>query len=85
MASNPKVEIITETDRCLRIVEHLSECDFIALDAEGINLGKEGPLTLLQIGTVDNNVYLFDIATNKDLFRKGKLEDILQSDKPVKV
>ncbi|VDI69768.1 exonuclease 3'-5' domain-containing protein 1 [Mytilus galloprovincialis] len=85
MASNPKVEIITETDRCLRIVEHLSECDFIALDAEGINLGKEGPLTLLQIGTVDDNVYLFDIVTNKDLFRKGKLEDILQSDKPVKV
>ncbi|CAC5391158.1 EXD1 [Mytilus coruscus] len=85
MASSNNVEIITETDRCLRIVEHLSKFDFIALDAEGINLGKEGPLTLLQIGTVDAKVYLFDIATNKDLFRKGKLEDILQSDKQVKV
>ncbi|XP_052081828.1 ribonuclease D-like isoform X1 [Mytilus californianus] len=85
MASNPKVEIITETDKCLPIVEHLAKCDFIALDAEGINLGKDGPLTLLQIGTMDDKVYLFDIETNTDLFRKGKLKDILQSDKPIKV
>lgn len=85
MASNPNVEIVTEADRCMRIVESLSNCDFIALDAEGINLGKEGPLTLLQIGTVDDKVYLFDIETNTDLFRKGNLQDLLQSDKPVKV
>ncbi|CAG2215983.1 EGL [Mytilus edulis] len=85
MASNPNVEIVTEADRCLQIVERLSEFDFIALDAEGINLGKDGPLTLLQIGTVDDKVYLFDIETNKNLFRKGKLKDLLQSEKPVKV
>lgn len=85
MASNPNVEIVTEADRCLRIVDQLSELDFIALDSEGINLGKEGPLTLLQIGTVDDKVYLFDIETNKGLFRKGKLKDLLQSEKPVKV
>ncbi|XP_063418042.1 piRNA biogenesis protein EXD1-like [Mytilus trossulus] len=85
MASSNNAEIVTETERCLHIVENLSKLDFIALDAEGINLGKDGPLTLLQIGTVDDKVYLFDIETNKDLFRKGKLEDILQSDKLVKV
>ncbi|CAC5368061.1 EXD1 [Mytilus coruscus] len=85
MASSNNVEIITDTDKCLPIVEHLSMFDFIALDAEGINLGKEGPLTLLQIGTVDDKVYLFDIASNKDLFWKGKLKDILQSKKLVKV
>ncbi|CAC5391160.1 EXD1 [Mytilus coruscus] len=85
MASNDNVEIVTETDRCLRIVDLLSKCDFIALDAEGINLGKDGPLTLLQVGTVDDKVYLFDIASNEDLFENGKLKDILQSDKPTKV
>lgn len=85
MASSNNVEIVTDTDKCLPIVEHLSKLDFIALDAEGINLGKEGPLTLLQIGTVDEKVYLFDIATNKEIFRKGNLKDVLQSEKLVKV
>lgn len=55
------------------------------MDAEGVNLGKEGPLTLLQIGTVDNKVYLFDIELNKDLFKKGHLEDLLQSEETAKV
>lgn len=85
MASSNNVEIIKETERCLRIVDQLSKFDFIAMDAEGINLGKEGPLTLLQIGTVIDKVYLFDIASNKDLFRNGKLKDILQSENLVKV
>ncbi|CAC5391152.1 EXD1 [Mytilus coruscus] len=85
MASRNNVEIIKETDKCLRIVDALSKYDFIAMDAEGINLGKDGPLTLLQIGTVDDKVYLFDIASNKDLFKKGKLKDILQSENLVKV
>ncbi|XP_063418041.1 uncharacterized protein LOC134700595 [Mytilus trossulus] len=85
MASSNNVEIIKETERCLSIVDQLSKCDFIAMDAEGINLGKDGPLTLLQIGTVDDKVYLFDIASNRDLFRNGKLKDILQSENLVKV
>ncbi|XP_052081827.1 uncharacterized protein LOC127719645 [Mytilus californianus] len=85
MASSNNVEIVTETDRCLRIVDQLSKHDFIAMDAEGVNLGKEGPLTLLQIGTVDNKVYLFDIKSKPDLFKKGHLEDLLQSEKTVKV
>ncbi|CAG2233182.1 EGL [Mytilus edulis] len=85
MASSNNVEIIKESERCLRVVDQLSKCDFIAMDAEGINLGKDGPLTLLQIGTVDDKVYLFDIASNKDLFRNGKLKEILQSENLVKV
>lgn len=85
MASASDVEIIIDPDRCTRIVDQLSKYDFIAMDAEGVNLGKEGPLTLLQIGTVDDKVYLFDIESNKDLFRKGHLEDLLQSEETVKV
>lgn len=85
MASSNDVEIVTETDRCLRIVDELSKYDFIAMDAEGVNLGKEGPLTLIQIGTVDNKVYLFDIKLKPDLFKKGHLEVILQSENTVKV
>lgn len=55
------------------------------MDAEGVNLGKECPLTLLQIGTVDNKVYLFDIRLKPELFKKGHVEDLLQSGNTVKV
>lgn len=85
MASESKVKIVAETDECSHIVYHLLEIDCIAMDAEGVNLGKHGPLTLLQIGTIENKVYLFDIASNKDLFKEGRLGDLLQSEKTVKV
>lgn len=40
---------------------------------------------VLQIGTMENEVYLFDIASNKDLFKEVRLGDLLQSEKTVKV
>lgn len=85
MASGNNVEIVTETERCSHIIDELSKYDFIAMDAEGVNLGKEGPLTLLQIVTVDNKVYLFDIRLKPELFKEGHVEDLLQSEKTVKV
>lgn len=72
-------EIITDTSRCLDVTKKLEKFDVIAVGTEGVHLGKDGPLTLVQIGTIDDNVYLFDIHTNKDLFTKGKLQDVLTS------
>ncbi|OWF49751.1 uncharacterized protein LOC110451282 [Mizuhopecten yessoensis] len=85
MSENKKVEVITDVSRCRDVVRELEKCDVIAVDAEGVQLGKDGPLTLLQVGTLDHAVYLFDIHTNKDLFIQGKLQDILTSTKTEKV
>ena len=85
MATNSKVEVVTDTNRCKSIVKLLTDCQVIALDAEGVNLGKDGPLTLLQIGTMDGDVYLFDIWSNKELFCEGRLKDIMESTRIVKV
>lgn len=78
-------EIVKKVKRCREIVKDLKKLDIISVDAEGINLGKDGPLTLLQIGTTDGRVYLFDVLANKFLFDKGELKEVLQSDSVVKV
>jgi exonuclease 3'-5' domain-containing protein 1 len=78
-------EVVCKNKRCREIVRELKKSDVISVDAEGVNLGKEGPLTLLQIGTIDGQVYLFDVHMNPDIFRRGKLIEILQSDKILKV
>ena len=57
----------------------------IAVDAEGVQLGKDGPMTLLQIGTMTGQVYLFDIQENGNMFSKGRLATVLESETVIKV
>ena len=78
------------TDECQRAVEALSEESILALDSEGVNLGKDGPLTLLQIGTLSGTVYLFDImrdemTQDKTYFKDTGLDELLTSKKTIKV
>jgi len=56
----------------------------IALDCEGVELGRKGVLCLLQIATADQ-VYLFDVlALKSSLFSQG-LKDILERPVPNKL
>ena len=43
----------------------------IFVDAEGINLGPKGNITLLQISTIDGQAYIFDLLQNSNLWMKG--------------
>ncbi len=61
--------------------------DRIAVDCEGVNLSRDGPLTLLQIGT-PKAVYLFDISTLKKQYGDAfvtPLRTVLESRTIVKV
>ncbi|XP_050412145.2 ribonuclease D [Patella vulgata] len=78
-------EIIEEVRKCRRVVETLMKEEIISCDAEGINLGKDGPLTLLQIATTDGHVYLFDIHKDKRMFQDGGLKQLLESNHVLKV
>ena len=78
-------EYVTETSRCLQIVARLEREIVVAVATEGVNTGKEGPLTLVQIGTCSGAVYVFDILENRELMSKGRLRTILESDKIKKV
>ncbi|KAK6176227.1 hypothetical protein SNE40_014550 [Patella caerulea] len=78
-------EIIEDVRKCRRVVETLMKEEMISCDAEGINLGKDGPLTLLQIATTEGHVYLFDIHKDKRMFQDGGLKQVLKSDQVLKV
>ena len=53
--------------------------DELAFDCEGVELGRGGKITLIQIGAKNDTVYLFDVLElGKDLFSVG-MKDILES------
>ncbi|KAJ8047363.1 piRNA biogenesis protein EXD1 [Holothuria leucospilota] len=80
-------ELIESVDVCKRHVARFldrvsqSTSPIIAFGCEGIHPGKEGSLTLLQIGTVEGEVFIFDLlATPKreDMFTTGGLKRLLE-------
>lgn len=79
------VKVVSKVKECEGVVSRLSQCPVLALDAEGVNLGPRGPLTLLQLATAAGEVFLFDVQSTPQLFDEGKLKDILESQTIVKV
>jgi len=54
-------------------------CPSLAVDLEGVTLGRNGSITVVTIATIDT-VYLFDaLKLGSQLFRKGLLKDILEN------
>jgi hypothetical protein len=52
---------------CSWIIKHIS---LVSFDIEGVNLGRDGTITLLQIGINERKVFCFDIlALGKDVFQ----------------
>ncbi|KAK3580324.1 hypothetical protein CHS0354_003558 [Potamilus streckersoni] len=92
MASKPEVQVLSpfQKEDCKSVVSALQQEKYIALDCEGIHLSSTGPLTLMQIGLMKGNVYLFDVMKNekqqdKSFFKDTGLEEILTSSQIVKV
>lgn len=78
-------EIVDDHVRCRQVVHRLKKECIVSVAGEGIRMGAEGPLTLLQIGTFYGQVFIFDVLVNRDLFDKGGLRQFLESDYNVKV
>ncbi|XP_056009729.1 uncharacterized protein LOC130051612 isoform X4 [Ostrea edulis] len=83
--TQPNTEIIVQTSHCRQVVSTLSRESVLAVDCEGIQLGVDGPLTLVQVGTYTGAVYLFDIHENKKLLTDGRLKSLLESSQIVKI
>lgn len=82
----PKVEIVDETERCCKVVVSiLSHEPVLAVDCLGVQLASRGPLTLIQVGTYSDQVYLFDVHKNEKLLVDGKLGTLLESEAVIKV
>ncbi|CAL4137846.1 unnamed protein product, partial [Meganyctiphanes norvegica] len=57
----------------------------VSFDGEGVNLGPSGPMTLLQIGLVSGQIYIFDVMVERNLMYEGGLKELLESNEVVKV
>jgi len=57
----------------------------ISFDCEGINLGVKGQLTLVQIGTMSGQAYVFDLVTCPSLVQAGGLQKLLEHPHVIKV
>lgn len=72
-------------DEMTKAFEDISLSTYICLDCEGIDLTRIGKLTLLQIRTDNNKVYLFDILElSKEHWVNG-LKSVLESEKILKI
>ena len=50
----------------------LTKKEPISVDAEGINLGTKGQMTLFQISTMDKQSYIFDLLVDANIWIEGK-------------
>ncbi|MPD05321.1 hypothetical protein E2C01_101057 [Portunus trituberculatus] len=57
----------------------------VSFDGEGVNLGPSGPMTLLQVGLVSGQIYIFDVMVERSLMYEGGLRELLESTDIVKV
>ncbi|XP_013794505.1 uncharacterized protein LOC106478500 [Limulus polyphemus] len=85
MMKNTKM--ITKVKEGLTVVQQIlsSGQEAVAVDVEGVNLGPSGPLTLVQLGTMDKKVYIFDLLSSPQLMVEGGLKELLQSENIFKV
>ncbi|KPM10685.1 Egalitarian-like protein [Sarcoptes scabiei] len=95
-----KPKVIVDNSECGSIVEKIFQnCSAISFDVQGVNLGENAEVTLIQIGYLSqtfagkNNqqrsqrkleICLFDVFLNPNLIRYG-LKSLLESEKIVKV
>ncbi|XP_031840590.1 egl_like_exo domain-containing protein [Nomia melanderi] len=57
----------------------------VSMDCEGINLGVKGQLTLIQIGTMSGQSYIFDLFTCPNIIQAGGLQKLLEHPNVIKV
>jgi exonuclease 3'-5' domain-containing protein 1 len=61
------------------------ECAIISFDCEGVNLGAKGELTIVEIGTVRGEAFIFDLKACPELMNDGGLKGILEDDNIIKI
>jgi hypothetical protein len=58
-----KSRIVTDKREANIITKQLLEQPHIAVDCEGVNLGPNGQVTLIQVGMNDGTVFIFDLIS----------------------
>jgi exonuclease 3'-5' domain-containing protein 1 len=61
------------------------ECVIVSFDCEGVNLGAKGQLTIVEIGTLRGEAFIFDLLVCPELVNDGGLRGILEDDNIIKI
>lgn len=85
MTELQNLTVVTDTVRCKEIASRLLDERVLAVDCQGVHLGTKCTLTLLQIGTSKEEVYLFDVHHCDELLSVAELKRVLESEDNVKV
>lgn len=65
MAGSIDHVLVEDTDKAEVVIKELKDHLLLSVDCEGVNLGRDGELCLMQVATA-NKVYLFDIVKLKE-------------------
>jgi exonuclease 3'-5' domain-containing protein 1 len=80
------VSLIETLEGCVAAIHELVNEHEIAIDIEGVNLCRDGRISIIQIANTKGHIYLFDITKlGKRSFREGGLEFLLHSHQVLKV
>jgi stage III sporulation protein SpoIIIAA len=83
--TRPLFKVIEDEESCRLACVALSESTCVALDCEGVNLGRAGGrLCLVQVASRSAGVFLFDVVKCPNLFDAG-LKELCQNSRIVKV
>jgi hypothetical protein len=73
------VVVVSDVASCRTACEALASCPHLAIDCEGVNLGRAGgSLSLIQIAGA-KGVFLFDVKDRHESLMEAGLRDLLQS------
>jgi exonuclease 3'-5' domain-containing protein 1 len=61
------------------------DCVIISFDCEGVNLGVKGQLTIIEIGTIRGEAFIFDLQQCPQLIADGGLKSILEDENIIKI
>lgn len=68
-----RTTIVSNQRKAAQIIDEIVRANEpIALDFEGINLGNDGQITLVQVGTGRGSVFIFDVLTQPGLIEQGE-------------
>ncbi len=78
-----RTKIVTDTDECLELSRKMLRLGSpIGVDFEGVQLVRLG---LVQVRTMEGDIYLFRTGRNPELLRQGGLGEVLRRRDIVKV
>lgn len=75
-----RIELVDSASRCRTVCEMLLKQEALAVDIEGVNLGRHGEICITQVADRRGYVYLFDVTTLGNIAFSSGLKTVLEAE-----